>query len=102
MHKISNDILILIVIFLYHVNIKGIGLDNIVISISHDNARFSLHSKVGTDGFHQLVVKINLDFVVTVDIDFHIAAGTGGSTGTGPRVTGCHISIFDIPSLVTA
>ena len=61
-----------------------IGLDDIVISISHDNTSFSLHSKVGTDGFHQLAVQVNLDFVVTVDFHFHVTVCTHGSPGTAP------------------
>ena len=77
-------------------------MDSIVISISHDNASFSLHSEVRTDGSDQLSVKVNLDFVMTVDFDFHIAAGTGSSAGTAARVTSCHSPIFNIPSLVTA
>ena len=77
-------------------------MDSIVISISHDNASFSLHSEVGTDGSHQPVVKVNLDFVVTVDFDLNITACTGSSAGTATRETGCHSSIFNIPSLVTA
>ena len=48
------------------------------------------------------MVKVNLDFVMTVDFDLNITACTGSSAGTATRVTSGYNSIFNIPSLVTA